>query len=280
MPSDSDGSGSRTDELSAVPDAVRHQTLAPRRNHSSGSEAVQHSGEERLHAEDPGLRAGSHRRDHLHDDALRRHALLPRAGGDLGYGLHRERGHLVRGLHHGGDDPRRRAVPRHRPHRPVEQDHRATGHAVGRVHVPAAAHGPQLRREQTALLRVQLRAALPGHTVPQRQQRAQPTQGVAGPRPVVAHAGHRPRAPHLSGRRPAASLHQRVVRRGRGQRARTGLIRPLGGRTRAHRGAVEAAHLPGGGRVLRAAPPPAPAPPARRPRAARTHHVGTAPSLT
>lgn len=34
---DSDGSGSRTDELSAVPDAVRHQTLAPRRNHSSGS---------------------------------------------------------------------------------------------------------------------------------------------------------------------------------------------------------------------------------------------------
>jgi hypothetical protein len=44
--------------------------------------------------------------------------------GDPGHGVHGERGHLVGGLHHGRDDPRRRALPRHRPHRPVEQDYR------------------------------------------------------------------------------------------------------------------------------------------------------------
>ena len=45
----------------------------------TGLEAVQHSGEKRLHAEDPGLRAGAHSGHHIHDDALRRHAVLPRA---------------------------------------------------------------------------------------------------------------------------------------------------------------------------------------------------------
>lgn len=43
--------------------------------------------------------------------------------GDPGHGVHGERGHLVGGLHHGRDDPGRGAVPWHRPHRPVEQDH-------------------------------------------------------------------------------------------------------------------------------------------------------------
>lgn len=42
--------------------------------------------------------------------------------------------------------------------------------------------------------------------------------GVAGARPAVAHAGDRPGAPHLRGRGAAAPLHQRLVRRGRGQR--------------------------------------------------------------
>lgn len=53
-----------------------------------------------------------------------------------------------------------------------------------------------------------------------------------------------------------------------------GVVRPLGGRARAHGGAVEAAHLPGGGGVLRAAAARA-APAPARPRAARAHHIGT-----
>lgn len=53
------------------------------------------------------------------------------------------------------------------------------------------------------------------------------------------------------------------------------VVRPLGGRARAHGGAVEAAHLPGGGGVRRAAAAAA-APAAARPRAARAHHIGTA----
>lgn len=59
--------------------------------------------------------------------------------------------------------------------------------------------------------------------------------------------------------------------------ARASSLRPLSGRARAHRGAVEAAHLPGGGGVRRAAAAaaaPAAAPAAARPRAARAHHIG------
>lgn len=42
--------------------------------------------------------------------------------------------------------------------------------------------------------------------------------GVSGARPAVPDAGDRPGATHLRGRGSAASVHQRVVRRGRGQR--------------------------------------------------------------
>lgn len=45
--------------------------------------------------------------------------------------------------------------------------------------------------------------------------------GVASPRLVVAHVGDRPGAAHLGGRRAAASLHQRLVRRGWSQRGET-----------------------------------------------------------
>lgn len=48
-----------------------------------GSEAEQHRREIRLHAEDPRLRPGEDRRYHIHDDALRRHAILSGAWGEL-----------------------------------------------------------------------------------------------------------------------------------------------------------------------------------------------------
>lgn len=58
--------------------------------------------------------------------------------------------------------------------------------------------------------------------------------------------------------------------------ASSGVVRSLGGRARAHRGPVEAAHLPGGGGVPgapRAVAPPRLTP--ARPASTRAHHLGT-----
>lgn len=74
-------------------------------------------------------------------------------------------------------------------------------------------------------------------------------------------------SPSRSGRR-GAGAHRALLAAG----AR--VLRPLGGRARAHGGAVEAAHLPGGGGVRRAARAARRAPAAQRPRAARAHHIG------
>ena len=63
---------------------------------------------------------------------------------DPGHGVQGERGHLVRGLHHGRDDQRGGALPRDGPHRPVEQDNRAAGHPKPGFHAPTTGHCPQL----------------------------------------------------------------------------------------------------------------------------------------
>lgn len=47
----------------------------------AGLKAVQHSSEERLHAQDLGFRTSTHRRHHFYDDALRCHQILPRTRG-------------------------------------------------------------------------------------------------------------------------------------------------------------------------------------------------------
>lgn len=48
---------------------------------TAGSEAEQHRGEVRLHAEDPRLRLGEDCRDNVHDDAVRGDAILSSTGG-------------------------------------------------------------------------------------------------------------------------------------------------------------------------------------------------------
>ena len=73
----------------------------------SGSQAEQHRRPIRLHSEDSRLRTGEIGRNVLHDDALRRHQVLPSAGSHPGHGLQGERGHLVGGMHHGRNDSRR-----------------------------------------------------------------------------------------------------------------------------------------------------------------------------
>ena len=147
-------------------------------------------------------------------------------------------------------------LPRHRPHRPMEQDHRAARHAQPGLHAEAAVHRQELRGEQAPVRGLQLREALPGRPLPRRVQRPQPAAGQPGAGPPQQDARHRPREADQRGRGAAAPLHQRVVRRDGGERAAAGSLGPLRGRARPDGGAVEGADLQGGGRLRAHTQPP------------------------
>ena len=62
----------------------------------SGPEAVEHRSEVRLQPEDPGLWPGPVGGEFLHDDAVRRHQILPSARGHPRHGLQGKRYHILR----------------------------------------------------------------------------------------------------------------------------------------------------------------------------------------
>ena len=103
-------------------------------------------------------------------------------------------------------------------HRPVEQDHRAAGHAVIGLHEVPAAHRAQLRRESPASRRLLVRQALSRHAVSGREQRAQRPARYHGTWPAEQDASHWSHATHQRRRRAESSLHQCVVRHQRSQR--------------------------------------------------------------
>ena len=70
------GAGPREAVVPALPAAVRHQAPPLGRHHPPRPEALQHSGQVGLHAQDTGLRAGEAGGRLVHDDAVRRHQVL------------------------------------------------------------------------------------------------------------------------------------------------------------------------------------------------------------
>lgn len=85
-----------------------------------GFKTKQYSGEIGLHIEDTRFRIGPHGRHYIHDDPVRCDAVLSCSGSHSRYGIYRECGHLVRRMHHGRDDTRRRTLPWHRSYRSME----------------------------------------------------------------------------------------------------------------------------------------------------------------
>ena len=81
----------------------------------AGSQTVQHCCAYGLHAEDPGLRTGTHgRAAWIHAHAIRGHSLLSSSRSHFGHGLPRECGHLECGLHLRRDDSAANPLSRQR----------------------------------------------------------------------------------------------------------------------------------------------------------------------
>lgn len=91
--------------------------------YSSGFEAIQYCCEIRLYAKDIRFWIGTNGRHNVHDDTIRCDTVLSSTGGDFRHGLHRECRHLVSRLYYGRNDSGRCTVPRHRSHRPMEQNY-------------------------------------------------------------------------------------------------------------------------------------------------------------
>lgn len=88
-----------------------------------GLKAIQYRCQIRLYTEDIRFWLGSNGRHNVYDDTIRCDTILSGTRSDSRHGLHGQRGHLVGWLYYGRNDSRWCAIPRHRSHRPMEQNY-------------------------------------------------------------------------------------------------------------------------------------------------------------